>query len=226
MRAGGYFVTGTDTGVGKTRLAAALLRHFAGQGLRAAGMKPVASGCEERDGRLINEDVLALRAASNVDAPPDLINPYAFAPPIAPHIAARQAGTHIELAHIAARFDVLSGMADVVVVEGAGGLLVPLNDTETMADLAAHLGLPLILVVGMRLGCINHALLTAEAILRRGLSLLGWVANRIDPHMASFDANLSSLEQRIPSPLLAIMPHLSAPEKTILIEWITPLPSH
>lgn len=225
MKSRGYFVTGTDTGIGKTRVAAALLRHFAGQGQRAVGMKPVASGCEAQGARLINEDVLALRAASNVDAPLELVNPYAFAPPIAPHIAAAQAGVHIELAHIGACFDALSATADVVVVEGAGGLLVPLNDAETMADLAAYLRLPLILVVGMRLGGINHALLTAEAIIRRGLELVGWVANRIDPQMACFEANLFSLEQRIPAPLIGVMPHLPASEKTISSEWITAFPA-
>lgn len=218
----GFFVTGTDTGVGKTWASVALLRQFARQGLRAAGMKPVAAGCELRGGHLINEDVAALRAAANVDAPLDLVNPYAFAPAIAPHIAARQAGVNIDLAHIGARFDALAALADVVVVEGAGGLLVPLNETETMAELAMRLRVPLILVVGMRLGCINHALLTVEAIQRRGLALAGWVANRIDPRMASFDANLSSLLQRIPAPLLAVIPHLHASEDLPSIDWLIP----
>lgn len=216
----GFFVTGTDTGVGKTRVSAALLHHLAEQGLRVAGMKPVAAGAESCDEGLVNDDVTALRAAANVDAPLDLVNPYAFAPPIAPHIAAQEAGVHIDLAHLAVRFDALAAKADVVVVEGAGGLLVPLNAAQTMADLAAQLQLPLILVVGMRLGCINHALLTVEAIERRGLKLAGWVANRLDPHMACFDANLSALVQRIPAPLLAVVPYLPSPKKTMFIEWI------
>lgn len=222
MTARGVFVTGTDTGVGKTRVSTALLQHFVQQGARAVGMKPVAAGCELRGECLLNEDAVALRAASNVDAPLDLVSPYAFAPPIAPHIAAQQAGVNIDLAHVGACFDALAAMADVVVVEGAGGLLVPLSETETMADLAMQLRLPLILVVGMRLGCINHALLTVEAIQRRGLTLAGWVANRIDPQMASFDANLSSLVQRIPAPLLAVIPYFHAPEKATSVEWFIP----
>jgi dethiobiotin synthetase len=221
----GYFVTGTDTGVGKTLVSVSLLQRFAAEGLRAVGMKPVAAGCDLRDGRLVNDDVEALRAGSNFDAPPDLVNPYAFQAPIAPHIAARQVGENIELGRIRECYDALARETDVVVVEGAGGIMVPLNETETMADLAVELRLPLILVVGMRLGCLSHALLTLEAIQHRGLTLAGWVANRIDPHMTFFDANLAALEQRIPAPLLGVIPHLTALDISISIKWFITLPA-
>lgn len=215
MTARGFFVTGTDTGVGKTLVSAALLRLYAEQGLRVAGMKPVAAGCEP--GRL-NEDVEILRAASNVEAPPELINPYAFQPAIAPHIAARQAGEPIEIARVIECYDRLARDADVVIVEGAGGWLVPLNETETLADLAMRMRLPVILVVGMRLGCLNHALLTAEAIQNRGLKLAGWVANRIDPHMNCFEDNLATLSRRISAPLLGVIPPLTPTKNSMTIK--------
>jgi dethiobiotin synthetase len=198
-----YFITATDTDAGKTYIANALVRHFAKQGINAIGMKPIAAGCEWVDGILQNSDVLQLRQASNVEAPLSLINPYAFQPPIAPHIAAQQAALEIAIDKIQQAFVQLSQLADVVIVEGAGGFLVPLNDTQTMADLAASLNIPVILVVGMRLGCINHALLSAQAIQARGLTLAGWVANQIDHDMAMQAENIQSLKQRINSPCLA-----------------------
>lgn len=201
-----WFVTGTDTGVGKTMVSSMLVRQFAARGLRSVGMKPVASGCERRDGRLISEDVTQLLAASNVDLPLSDINPYAFEPAIAPHIAAKQAGVRIDLEPIAAAFRRLQAQANVVIVEGAGGFYVPLDEQHDMADLAAKLGLPVILVVGMRLGCINHALLTAEAIRQRGLTLAGWVANQVDPGMAVLEDNLQTLKQRMPSIYLGFIP--------------------
>lgn len=203
----GYFVTGTDTGVGKTLVSAALLHAFAAQDLRVVGMKPVAAGCEWRDGQPYWEDVTQLQAASNVDAPLALRNPYRFDPPIAPHIAAAQAGTAIEMAILRQAYADLQSHADKVIVEGAGGFYVPLNESETMADLAHQLDLPVILVVAMRLGCINHALLTARAIAAEGLSLAGWVANQLDPHMQVMDDNLAGLQQRIAAPLLGILPY-------------------
>lgn len=203
----GYFVTGTDTGVGKTLVSAALLHAFAAQDLRVVGMKPVAAGCEWRDGQPYWEDVTQLQAASNVDAPLALRNPYRFDPPIAPHIAAAQAGTAIEMAILRQAYTDLQSHADKVIVEGAGGFYVPLNESETMADLARQLDLPVILVVAMRLGCINHALLTARAIAAEGLSLAGWVANQLDPHMQVMDDNLAGLQQRIAAPLLGILPY-------------------
>lgn len=203
----GYFVTGTDTGVGKTLVSAALLHAFAAQDLRVVGMKPVAAGCEWRDGEPYWEDVAQLQAASNVDAPLTLRNPYRFDPPIAPHIAAAQAGTGIEIAILRQAYADLQGRADIVIVEGAGGFYVPLNESETMADLARQLNLPVILVVAMRLGCINHALLTAQAIANQGLTLAGWVANQLDPQMQMMADNLASLQQRISAPLLGILPY-------------------
>ena len=202
----GIFVTGTDTGVGKTLVACALLRAFAFCGLRAAGMKPVASGCHADLRGVANEDVAALMAASNVELPVELVNPYCFEPAIAPHLAARQSGTRISLARIRACYLEIASRADRVVVEGAGGLLVPLGGEQDFSDVARALKLPVVLVVGMRLGCLNHALLTAEAIQTRGLPLAGWVANRIDPAMAYFDENLQTLRQSLPAPLLSVVP--------------------
>jgi len=169
-----YFIAGTDTGVGKTLVSCALLHGFAALGKSVVGMKPVAAGCDERDQ---NEDVGQLRAASNILASGGQINPYCFAQPVAPHLAARFTGIRINFARIMESFSELNAQADVVIVEGAGGFRVPLNDEQDSADLAVQLGLPIILVVGMRLGCLNHALLTVEAIVARGLTLAGWVAN-------------------------------------------------
>jgi len=211
----GYFITGTDTGVGKTLVASTLVYQFSQSGLKSIGMKPVAAGCELVNGELISEDVTRLIAASNVVAPLAQINPYAFAPAIAPHIAAKQAEVEIELATVQKAYQALAARADVIVVEGAGGFCVPLGDNLDNADLAQALSLPLILVVGVRLGCLNHALLTVEAIQARGLVLAGWIANQIDPQMEAFDENLSALKQRIAAPCIAtvlwsIAPDLSA----------------
>jgi dethiobiotin synthetase len=203
-----YFVTGTDTGVGKTLISCALLHAFAAQGRRVAGMKPVAAGCND-DGQ--NDDVVQLRAASNVQLDYEQINPYCFAPAVAPHLAAQLAGVRIDFARISEAFAELSGRADVVIVEGAGGLLVPLNDTQDSSHLMRELGLPVILVVGMRLGCLNHALLTVEAIAARGLVLAGWVANVLDD-MEMLDENIAALEQRIAAPLLGVVPYQPHPD--------------
>ena len=201
-----YFVIGTDTNVGKTYIASALVKHFADKGFKAIGMKPIASGCELNDkSELINEDVTALVKASNVKVALDLVNPYRFVPAIAPHIAAKQAGIIIELEVIDSAYEQLADLADVVIVEGAGGFCVPLNNTETLANLAVQLNIPIILVVGMRLGCINHALLTVEAIQARSLKLAGWVANEIEPNFVMFDENLASLQQRIAAPCLSVV---------------------
>jgi dethiobiotin synthetase len=200
----GYFVTGTDTGVGKTLVACALLHAFAAAGKTVAGMKPVAAGME--DGRYA--DVDALVGASNVKAPGSLVNPYAFEPPIAPHIAASEIDAHIDIDGIALAHQLLSRRAEVLIVEGAGGFMIPLNDSATSADLAQRLALPVILVVGMRLGCLNHALLTRDAILAKGLRLAGWVANAMLPPMARLEENIFSLAQRIEAPLLGVVPPL------------------
>jgi len=201
-----YFVIGTDTNVGKTYVASALVQHFVQSGLKTVGMKPVASGCElNQQGELINEDALALINVSNVKAPLDIINPYRFKPAIAPHLAAEQEGVAVKLDSIIQAYQQLTTLAEMVVVEGAGGFFVPLNQTETLADLAVQLNIPIILVVGMRLGCINHALLTVEAIQARGLSLAGWVANQIDPDFDMFEENLGSLQQRIAAPCVSVV---------------------
>jgi len=204
----GYFITGTDTGVGKTLIACALLHAFARSGKSVVGMKPVAAGCDA----LLCEDVAALRAASTVDAPREWVNPYALPAPVAPHLAAQQAGIALEIAPMLNAFRQLQALADVVIVEGVGGWLVPFNATQSSADLAQQLGLPVILVVGMRLGCLNHALLTAQAIRAQGLQLAGWVANRIDPEMALCDENVQALQARLDAPLLGSVPHNAAPE--------------
>jgi len=201
----GYFVTGTDTGVGKTTGAVALIHALRERGLRVAAMKPVAAGCEWVDGQLVNDDVIALSAATNVHADTLLVNQYAFVPPIAPHIAAAQMGVEIDLDKIVAAYAALSREADVVVVEGVGGFRVPLGAHLDTTDLARVLGLPIVLVVGVRLGCLNHALLTAEAIEHRGLAWAGWVANILEPNMPALAENLAELEMRLPSPCLGRM---------------------
>ena len=202
------FVTGTDTGVGKTLVSAALLHALAARGRRVVGMKPVAAGLVRRGEAWVSEDVLALRAASTVAVPPELDNPVALPDALSPHLAAARAGRHITVAELLASQRALQGWADVVLVEGAGGWRVPLNDRETLADLAATMAAPVVLVVGLRLGCLNHALLTAEAIRADGLHLAGWVANRITPDMACVDENIATLRQRLAAPLLGVLPWL------------------
>ncbi len=201
--AAGFFVTGTDTGVGKTLIACALLQAFAGLGKSTVGMKPVAAG--RGHGRW--EDVEALARASTVRAPSALANPYAFDPSIAPHIAAQLGGIEIATQTIAAAYARLAAIADVVIVEGAGGFMIPLNVRETSADLARMLQLPVILVVGMRLGCLNHALLTRRAISDYRLVCAGWVANCILPAMQQLDQNVLALEDRLDCPRLGTIPH-------------------
>lgn len=202
-----YFLTGTDTEIGKTFVTCALLHLARRHGLRAAGLKPIAAGTDA-DGK--NEDVESIRAANSVALPDDLLNPYCFAPPIAPHIAAAESGLAIDLPTIVKTVDQARQQADLVIVEGAGGFCVPLGEDRGFDDLAVELGLPILLVVGMRLGCINHALLTAEAIASRGLTLAGWVANRIDPDMSRFEENLAALRTRLRAPLLGVVPHAPA----------------
>jgi dethiobiotin synthetase len=200
MRA--WFVAGTDTGVGKTRVSVALLHALRRGGAAAVGMKPVAAGAEQG----VNEDVAALRAASSFAVDPDLDNPYLLQAPVSPHIAAQREDRTISIERIAERFAALQARCDAVVVEGAGGFCVPLSAAHTGADLARALGLPVILVVGLRLGCLNHALLTHEAILGRGLALAGWVANELDPGMPERGANIEFLRGRLGAPLLAHWP--------------------
>jgi dethiobiotin synthetase len=212
-----YFVIGTDTGVGKTRVSCALLRGLQTQHARCIGMKPVASGCEwvdgadahgQASGHWRNDDTQQLRAASTFAVPAPYDNPYALPEPVAPHVAARNAGIRIDLDHIEASFHALRQQADAVVVEGAGGFLVPVDDAgNTMADLATRLKLPVVLVVGIRLGCLNHALLTQEAVQRRGLTLAGWVANAVSPDAMPYrQANVDTLKHLMNAPMLADWP--------------------
>jgi len=201
-----YFLTGTDTEIGKTFITCALLHHAAQRGLKAAGIKPVAAGTDDAG---VNEDVASIRAASNLALPPKIVNPYCFKAAIAPHIAAAEEGVSIDFAPIAAACDHARQLADLLIVEGVGGFRVPLGVDRDSADLAVALGLPVILVVGLRLGCINHALLTAEAIATRGLTLAGWVANRIDPAMPRQEENIAALAARLGAPLLGSVPHVA-----------------
>ncbi|MET3375776.1 dethiobiotin synthetase [Variovorax boronicumulans] len=206
-----WFVTGTDTGVGKTLVSSAMLALLAASGLRAVGMKPVAAGLDAIDGEWRNEDVERLQAAGNVDAPLAWRCPYVLKAPMSPHLAAREEGVQVALPVLLDAFERLSAQADAVVVEGVGGFCVPLGDDLDTADLAVALGLPVILVVGLRLGCLNHALLTAEAIRARGLVLAGWVASVVEPQMLSPEGNLQTLRARLGAPLLGVVPHLAEP---------------
>jgi dethiobiotin synthetase len=245
-----YFVTGTDTGVGKTLVSCALLQAFAAQGKRVAGFKPVAAGCDD-DGH--NEDAKLLRAASSIQVTYGQINPYCFPHAIAPHLAARHAGAHIDFKRIIASYRELAGQTDEVIVEGAGGFCVPLNEQQDSADLAKELDLHVILVVGMRLGCINHALLTMRAITDYQLECAGWVANVLDadgttrrceasgagvpsghllPQTAGYASNVSkggmpalqeniaALQERIASPLLGVIPHMAEPDAKAAVQCL------
>jgi dethiobiotin synthetase len=207
-----YFVTGTDTGVGKTLVAAALLHALAKRYPRVVGMKPVAAGHVRVGGSWTTEDAMALREASTVQVPPELDNPILLPDPLSPHIAAERAGVRIQIAHLVDRYRELASRADAVVVEGAGGFHVPLSNEETGADLAQALSLPVVLVVGLRLGCLNHAALTIEAIRVRGLKLAGWVANRIDPAMQAQEDNIAWLKRRLVAPLLADIAYQATPD--------------
>lgn len=220
----GFFIAGTDTDVGKTRIAAGLLHVLAARGHTTAAMKPVSAGCHDitHDSRhnnmhnlhhdnmrnLRNDDALILQRHATLALPYEQVNPYAYAAAIAPHIAAAQTGPAIAIPHIKQLFDDMAQRVDAVIVEGAGGWLVPINEHETMANVAQALGLPVILVVGMRLGCLSHALLSVESIAHHGLPLAGWVANTLNPEFAPFQHNIDALRERINAPLLGVVPHL------------------
>jgi dethiobiotin synthetase len=208
MSAQGLFVTGTDTEVGKTVASVQLIHWLVRRGLRVAAMKPVAAGATGDGAQRRNEDVMALGQASNVPAPLAMINPYCFAAPISPHLAAASEGVNIALAPICEAYQYLASQADVVVVEGAGGWLAPVSHSLRIADIALALRLPVVLVVGMRLGCLNHAQLSVAAIQASGAPLLGWIANTPGLPMAAYDENLASLRAMLAVPLLAeIHPH-------------------
>ena len=203
------FVTGTDTGVGKTVVSAAMLHAFRAHGRRAVGMKPVASGCERAPEGWRNEDALALQAASDPRPPYDDVNPYALPAPLAPEIAARDAGVDVQLGVLVSAFERLHPLADMVLVEGVGGWAAPLTATLDQRHLVQELRLPVVLVVGMRLGCINHARLSARAIQEDGARLVGWIANEVDPVMARRDENFALLSARMPVPCWGRLPHVA-----------------
>jgi dethiobiotin synthetase len=199
-----WFITGTDTEIGKTYVACALVRWLVSQGHRVAGMKPVASGCERTNEGLRNEDALALMTAANVVVPYETVNPFAFEPAIAPHIAAAEAGQSIDIEKINAAAKTIK--TDYLVIEGAGGWCVPLGGDRLLGELAKVIADEVILVVGMRLGCINHALLTASQVERDGIPLKGWIANHVDPDMQAQAENLETLRSLMPVPLLGVLP--------------------
>lgn len=201
-----FFVTGTDTEVGKTFVSVRLLHALRRAGKTALAMKPVAAGCVATAEGWRNEDVEALRDAASFPVEREIMNPYLFLPPISPHLAAAEAGVAIEMDVLRRRLETLKAQSGLVLVEGAGGWLSPVSDTATMADLAAALELPVLLVVGLRLGCLNHALLTFEAMRRSGLPWLGWVANCVDPAMSRLEDNLAYLTAKLGSPL-AVVPY-------------------
>lgn len=207
-----FFVTGTDTGVGKTLVTAALLRKLREAGVAVAGMKPVAAGTVAGTEGPANEDALLLQVESSVRHPYATVNPWLFEPAIAPHIAAAEAGMAIDTGRIVAAHRRLCADAQVVLAEGAGGFLVPLDGQRSFAELPALLGMEVLLVVGLRLGCLNHALLTAEAIAARGLALAGWIGNHIDPGFSRLDANVATLAARLPAPCLGIVPWMEKPD--------------
>lgn len=203
-----YFVAGTDTAVGKTFVSAALLTAAANAGLQTAAVKPVASGCERTEEGLRNGDALLLQEAMTLELPYQQVNPFALEPAIAPHIAAIEAGRQLSPARMAGVCrGVMTAGADLVLIEGAGGWRTPLGPRTFLSQLPRELNIPVILVVGMQLGCINHALLTAEAICRDGLPLAGWVANFASEGMARAEENLATLEALLPAPLLGVLPH-------------------
>jgi len=202
----GFFVTGTDTEVGKTLVSSGIIQLFVDAGEKVVGMKPVASGSLPTAQGLRSEDAATLIAPSNCEVPYDMLNPYCFEPPIAPHIAALRVGQRIELAKILTAYNELRNTADVVIVEGVGGWMVPIDGCQTMADVAVAMDLPVIMVVGIRLGCINHALLTYASIKASGLEFKGWVANIMDPNVSMVPEILNSIQIKMHEPLLGLVP--------------------
>ncbi len=212
MGATGFFVTGTDTDCGKTLITLGLMQALAARGRRVAGLKPVAAGAAATADGLRNADALAIQALCTPPESYAEVNPYCLEPAIAPHIAAAEAGVRLRQAQILADRDRLARRHDALVVEGAGGWRVPLDEDWDLSDLAALLGYPVILVVGLRLGCLNHALLTRDAILAKGLPLAGWVANAVQQDMPRAAANIDSLRARMQVPCLGVIPWLGEPD--------------
>lgn len=211
-----YFITGTDTHVGKTWVTVALMRYFKQQGLSVIGMKPVAAGCEADNGELKNDDALLLQAEASVAVDYPLLNPYAYALPVSPHLAGRD--NPVRLDQVLGCFHELQTQADVLLVEGAGGWYAPVNDRETISDLAQALALPVVLVVAIRLGCINHALLSYRAIVQSGLPCAGWIANCTDPDMLCLTENIATLEHLLAAPLLGVLPYQAQADFDLLAQ--------
>lgn len=217
----GFFITGTDTEIGKTWCSTGVMAKLQLQGYSVVGMKPIASGCSETHEGLRNDDALLLQQQASITIDYDLVNPYHFLPAIAPHIAAEQAGTRIKVGKIVEKYLQLRERANYTIVEGVGGWQVPLNDEEGVAELAQALKLPVILVVGLRLGCINHALLTAESIRANGCQLAGWIANTPAKPMTQQTENIRAIAQRINVPLLGVVPHLDKYHPERIAEHLT-----
>ncbi|KOR29303.1 hypothetical protein TI03_02630 [Achromatium sp. WMS1] len=216
------FVTGTDTGCGKTEITLALMDELKKQGIKVTGMKPVASGGKKINDTYYNEDALRIQSASSIKVPYELINPYVFVQPIAPHIAAAEIKQEIRFDVIHACFHKLKKYADTVIVEGVGGWKVPLTNDLQVADLPKLLNLPVLLVVGLRLGCINHALLTTHAILASDCTLIGWIANQQDPGMLRKKENIEALINKIDAPYLGYVPYgkrLKGTSTDLIVNW-------
>jgi len=215
----GLFITATDTDMGKTTIALALMQYLKRAGYSVTAFKPVAAGCDNTANGLRNPDALKLQASSSLDVGYTLLNPYAYEPPIAPHIAAENTQQPIKINTIKQCYEKIRPLADWTIVEGAGGWLVPINKHQTMADVAMALDIPVIVVVGMKLGCINHTLLTFDSIKQHGCQIAGWIANTVDPNMNNFDDNLAFLEQKLPAPLLATIPYLQSTDMCINVDF-------
>jgi dethiobiotin synthetase len=219
----GVFITGTDTGCGKTEITLGLMLHLQRAGLTVLGMKPVATGAEQTPQGLRNQDARRIQRQGSLALRYEQVNPFVYSPAIAPHLAAAQAGRPIEVGPILNEYDRLSELADVMVVEGIGGWRVPLGPRLSLPDLVRALDLPVILVVGMKLGCLNHALLSQESIRHAGLELRGWIANQIDPGMQAREENLATLNHWLDAPCLGEVPYLSPPEAPLVSDCLTGL---
>lgn len=216
-----FFITGTDTHVGKTYISVALLKAFRKKGFTTLGIKPIASGCIHNNGKLYSEDALALQEASSIALPYEKINPFAFLEPIAPHIAAKKASVELNIRLVKEKcFEAINFPADVCIVEGAGGWLLPLNDQELLSDFVLEMGFKIILVVGIRLGCINHALLTYEVMKNNNANLVGWVANIMDPNLISKDQVITSLRARLKVPCLGVINDQEKAEDKLLLDYL------
>jgi dethiobiotin synthetase len=214
----GYFITGTDTHVGKTWATLALMRYFKNKGETVVGMKPVASGCTLKNGKPVNEDALLIQADASIELDYDLVNPYAYNLPISPHLAGIDNPAKIDF--IISGFNELKLRADIVLVEGAGGWYAPINDSQNISDLARSLALPVIIVVAIRLGCINHAKLTVEAVIRSGLSCAGWIAVCSDPDMEKIEENIARINQELDVPLKGILPFMEKADFELMAEQL------